>query len=170
MTIQRILPAIALLASLAAPAFAQAPATPPANPAARAEAERTLAALNMSATMEAVMATLRPQLVAQMRQAGQVDEARAGAAVDEVVLPAMRGAVPQMMAGIADIWARHYTVEDLRGLQAFYQSPIGRKSLQLQPVLARETVILQQTLLPGILQDAMTRNRDALRSRGINLN
>ena len=105
-----------------------------------------------------------------MQQAGRVDEPRAGAAVDELILPAMRGAVPQLIAGIAEIWARHYTVEDLRALQAFYQSPVGRKSLQLTPVLARETVMLQQALLPGILQEAMVRNRDNLRSRGINLN
>jgi hypothetical protein len=170
MTMFRLLPALVLLASLAAPALAQAPAASAVNPATRAEAERTLGALNMAATMEATMVAVRPQLVAQMQQAGRVDEARAGAAVDELILPAMRAAVPQMIAGIADIWARHYTVEDLRGLQAFYQSPVGRKSLQLAPVLARETLLLQQTLLPGILQDAMTRNADALRGRGINLN
>ncbi|HZH47146.1 MAG TPA: DUF2059 domain-containing protein [Roseococcus sp.] len=167
MSMSRLLPALALLAGLVAPALAQPPAV---NPAARAEAERTLGALNMAATMEATMSAVRPQLVAQMQQAGRVDEARAAAAVDELILPAMRGAVPQMMAGIADIWARHYTVEDLRGLQAFYQSPVGRKSLQLAPVLTRETLLLQQTLLPGILQDAMARNADALRGRGINLN
>jgi hypothetical protein len=28
-----------------------------------------------------------------------------------------------MMAGIAEIWARHYTVDDLRSLRAFYETP-----------------------------------------------
>jgi hypothetical protein len=46
---------------------------------------------------------------------------------------------------------------------------VGRKSLALTPVLAQETAQMTQTLLPRILQDPMIRNRDALRSRGINL-
>jgi hypothetical protein len=168
MTFTRILPALALLAGLAAPALAQVPAAP-VDPAVRAEAESTLRTLNMQNTMEATMSALRSNLVAQMQQAGRVDEARAAAAVDELILPAMRAAVPQMMAGIAEIWARHYTVEDLRSLRAFYETPVGRKSLALTPVLAQETAQMTQTLLPRILQDTMIRNRDALRSRGINL-
>lgn len=168
MIFTRILPALALLAGLAAPVLAQAPSTP-VDPAVRAEAESTLRTLNMQNTMETTMTALRPNLVAQMQQAGRVDEARAAAAVDELILPAMRAAVPQMMAGIAEIWARHYTVEDLRGLRAFYETPVGRKSLALTPVLAQETAQMTQTLLPRILQDTMIRNRDALRSRGINL-
>ena len=178
MNAKSLIRTLPLLVAFAAPALAQAPAVPAphaqaqpgsVDPAVRAEAERTLGSLNMAATMEATMVALRGQLVAQMQQAGRVDEPRAASAVDELILPAMRAAVPQMMAGIAEIWARHYTVDDLRSLRAFYETPVGRKSLALTPVLAQETAQMTQTLLPRILQDTMIRNRDALRSRGINL-
>jgi hypothetical protein len=85
-----------LLVAFAAPALAQAPAvrrrTPRRSPArwtllSAPEAERTLGSLNMAATMEATMVALRGQLVAQMQQAGRVDEPRAASAVDELILP-----------------------------------------------------------------------------------
>jgi hypothetical protein len=167
MTVSRLLPAIALLAGLAMPALAQAPA--PVDPTIRAEAERTLGLMNVAANMEQTMTALRPNLISQLQQAGRVDEPRAAAAVDELLLPALRSAVPQMVGGIAEIWARHYTAAELRALREFYATPVGRKSLDLTPVLARETATLTQSVLPRILQDVINRNRDTLRGRGFAL-
>jgi hypothetical protein len=166
----RILPTLGLLLTLATPAFAQAPAAqPPVDPTIRAEAERTLSLMNMGSTMEQTMAALRGTLIAQLQQAGRVDEPRAATAVDELILPAMRSAVPEMMAGIATIWARHYTAAELRGLREFYETPLGRKSLALTPTLAQETAAMTQSVLPRILQDVINRNRDTLRGRGFAL-
>lgn len=156
---------LCLGAVLALPAFAQ----PAASPEARAEAQRTLEAMNMRATMEQTVTAVRPALIQQLQRSAGGDAARATAAVDEVIMPALREALPQMVAGNAEIWARHYTVAELRQLREFYATPLGRKTLELTPVMAQETMQMVQTLMPRILQETIARNRDALRARGLNL-
>ncbi|WP_376090878.1 DUF2059 domain-containing protein [Roseomonas sp. CCTCC AB2023176] len=124
-------------------------------------------ALNMGGLMEQTIQALRPGLVQQMQQAGRANPQQAEAAVGEVIMPALRAATPQMMTGIADIWARYFTAEELRQMVAFYDTPLGRKSLALMPQMTAETQALAQRILPQILQDTISKNRDALRQRGI---
>jgi len=164
--------ALLLLATiLAGGAHAQAPShpTPAVDPATRAEAQRIIQSLKLDSVMDQTFAAIRPALVQQLAQAGRATPQQAEVAVDEVIMPALRHATPELMAGIADIWARHFSSAELRELGAFYETPVGRRWLQLTPQITAETQALTQSVLPRILNETVSRNRDALRQRGINL-
>ncbi|MBY0336422.1 MAG: DUF2059 domain-containing protein [Acetobacteraceae bacterium] len=163
--IRKTLPLTLLLGMLAFGAAAQ-PARPDA--AARAEAMDVIRTLDLQSTMERTLDALRPSVVEQLRRAGaSAEEAERGAA--HVVMPALRAATPQMLQGIADIWARHFTAAELRELRGFYDTPAGRKSLALTPVIAVETQAMVQTLIPRIVSETLAANRAALLRRGTQL-
>jgi hypothetical protein len=48
---------------------------------------------------------------------------------------------------LAEIYSKFYTNEEMKELHKFYQSPLGRKSLDLQPKILVESVKLTQALL-----------------------
>jgi hypothetical protein len=41
---------------------------------------------------------------------------------------------------IAAIWDRHFTHDEIRGLIAFYESPLGTRLREMQPVLLQESL------------------------------
>ncbi|HET9317749.1 MAG TPA: DUF2059 domain-containing protein, partial [Vicinamibacteria bacterium] len=41
---------------------------------------------------------------------------------------------------IAAIWDRHFTHDEIRGLIAFYESPLGVRLREMQPVLLQESL------------------------------
>lgn len=53
------------------------------------------------------------------------------------VAQARRAELQDMMIVVYD---RHFSTDELRQLLAFYQTPIGQKMLQVQPVLLRESM------------------------------
>lgn len=42
---------------------------------------------------------------------------------------------------IAGVWDRHFTHEDIKGLIAFYESPLGARLLAAQPLIVQESMI-----------------------------
>ena len=50
-----------------------------------------------------------------------------------------RARAPQLEDVLAAVYDRHFTVDELRQLLAFYRSPIGRKMLDEQPGILRES-------------------------------
>ena len=167
-----LLGAALLVPAVAPPAAAQGTpprAAAPADPATRAEAVRLIEAMNMGSIMEQTIMALRPALVQQFQAAGRATPQQAETAVTDLIVPALRAATPEMLSGIADIWARHFTPAEMRELRAFYDTPIGRKSLALTPQMTAETQTMVQGLLPRLLNDVIGKNRDALRQRGIQL-
>jgi len=54
--------------------------------------------------------------------------------VTEVVAQNVGGLKPLL----AEVYDRHLTLEDLRGLTAFYRSPLGQKTISVMPVVMQE--------------------------------
>jgi hypothetical protein len=46
--------------------------------------------------------------------------------------------------GYAALYERHFSTEEIRQLLAFYDTPIGKRFLEVQPVLMREGIALGQ--------------------------
>jgi hypothetical protein len=42
---------------------------------------------------------------------------------------------------IAGVWDRHFTHDDIKGLIAFYESPLGARLLAAQPLIVQESMI-----------------------------
>lgn len=48
-------------------------------------------------------------------------------------------------AQIAGVYARHFTHDEVRGLLAFYDTPLGRKMISVTPALLQEAGVVGQT-------------------------
>jgi hypothetical protein len=86
------------------------------------------------------------------------------------IMPLM---VEEMSARIAEfaeamtlIYARHFTVAELRQIQAFYNTPVGQKLLDRMPAIAQESMTLGQKIGEAIGKDVQGRIIEELRKRG----
>ena len=169
---------LALAASFtAAPAFAQS--APAANPQAVAATKAMLDAMEIRKNMVVMYAEMQKQLPAMMRQQTAamieadttLDAAKKKEAIAkfETKLPAVTRALGQifsdpalideMINEMVPLYANNYTVDEIKTLTAFYQSPVGRKMMTLMPRLAGESMAIGQRIMnPRIgklMQDVM---------------
>ena len=59
------------------------------------------------------------------------------------------------MAMIVPVYERHFTRKDIQGLIAFYQSPVGRKFVSVQPKLVAESMQIGQRWGQKVAQKVM---------------
>lgn len=157
------------LAQEAAPAAAQASAQE------RAAIEELMDAMDVRQMMMASFTEMEKALPQMMRaqvtavinaDPGASDEKKAAAlAKVEQVLPGAAQAinrmfrdpalVDEMMAEIGPLYARHYSVAEIRELAAFYRTALGRKMLALSPRLAAESMAVGQKIVAPRLQGLM---------------
>lgn len=114
-------------------------------------------AAQQPADPDAEKSTLVRQLLERMGAADQL------VAAMEAGLPAQRAANPRIPAvfwdrflaearerrgelvdSLVPIYTRTFTIDDLRAIVAFYDSPTGRRLLETQPALMREATALGQ--------------------------
>ncbi|MGW8391147.1 DUF2059 domain-containing protein [Pseudoduganella sp. HUAS MS19] len=55
--------------------------------------------------------------------------------------------VDELYKQVVPLYARHFTQEDVKALTAFYRSPVGKKSLEVMPVLMGESAQAAQKLV-----------------------
>lgn len=110
-----------------------------------------------TAARDTVKLTLIHQLLTQMHS---VDQA---ITIMETGIPAQRAANPRIPAVfwdrllaqvrarrgeleemMADVYARHFTSDDVRQLLAFYRTPVGQKLLAMQPAVLQESMAAGQ--------------------------
>ena len=63
---------------------------------------------------------------------------KAVAAIKEEINQTYADEMPKLIAEIVPIYARHYTHEEIKGLIAFYSTPLGEKSIKEMPALLNE--------------------------------
>ncbi|WP_300754936.1 DUF2059 domain-containing protein [Janthinobacterium sp.] len=69
----------------------------------------------------------------------------ASAAIGQVVTdPAL---IAEMRTEMAPLYARYYTVQEVRGLAAFYASPLGQKMVSITPELTADSMAISQRVL-----------------------
>ncbi|MCA1563361.1 MAG: DUF2059 domain-containing protein [Acidobacteria bacterium] len=107
------------------------------------EAQRLMevtGALKLARQMASMTAN---QMLKATQAANPQIPARAGAIITEITNAEFDQAFApggEMAAGIAEVYARHFTVDELREMIAFYESPIGRKVTESLPVVAQESM------------------------------
>ena len=89
------------------------------------------------------------------------------------LMPLMLELMSSRMDEFADamtlVYARNFTVAELQQIQAFYQTPAGRKLLERMPVVAQESMALGQKVGQAIAKDMQDRIIQELRKRGHNI-
>lgn len=74
-----------------------------------------------------------------------------------------------MVARMAPLYAESYTHEEIRQLLAFYQSPVGRKTVSLMPRLMARSQRIGQDMAKELQPELRQRLTEALKREGIEL-
>ena len=173
---------IVTAAIAAAPSFAVAQTAPApvataaaASPQANAAVEELLDAMDVRKMMAASFAEMEKALPQMMRAqmtavinadpAASDEKKKEAMAKVEQVLPGAAEAINRMfrdpallddmMAEIGPLYARNYSVAELKELTAFYRTPLGQKMLALSPRLAAESMAVGQKIVAPRLNGLM---------------
>lgn len=141
---------------------AAAHAGPPSEAAVREMLDATNARAGMSASMQnmskALPQMLRMQAEAAVRANPKLSEEQRKAELANVErrLPLISAAlqkelndpklIDELYKQVLPLYVRHFSAEDVKALTAFYRSPAGKKSLEVMPVLMRESAQVAQKL------------------------
>jgi hypothetical protein len=68
-----------------------------------------------------------------------------------------------------EIYARHFTAEELREIIAFYRTPVGAKLLEMTPRLTEEVTGMITPHMPKFFEKTMEAFSKVLRSRGYSI-
>ena len=77
--------------------------------------------------------------------------------------------VNELIQGIAVAYAQRFTIEELRRIQAFYQSADGQKLVRTIPSIMEETFGRSQQWSQVVTRDIVARFREEFAKRGIRL-
>ena len=162
---------IAVLASLAFAGSAMAQAPAKVDPATVQAVNDLMAAMKYDQVLKQSMKAMAEQMPANMLAGATAaingnpkftaDQKKAelekvsrempkfAAAMSEMMNdPAM---IQEMMAEMGPLYARHFTVDEIRQLAAFYRSPIGVKMLATMPAVMSESMALgQKVMIPRV--------------------
>ena len=129
---------------------------------------RKIAALtNAQATGDQVLSLIMPQLTELVVRANPGKEAEARTIMDQKVAPAMREMLPEMVEMTAQIYARHFTVEELTQLTEFYGTALGQKLIQTQPALVAEAGQAGQQWAIKVMQKVLQDLAPEFQQRGL---
>ena len=138
-----------LALALAAPAPAQKQPVDPAT----AQAVRRLLELTGAARM--AVQTMEAMVPAQRQAMPQVP-----AAFWDAFMAHARRDISQLVDSLVPVYAAHFTVAQLQELVRFYESPIGRRLAEVQPLIAQESMQVGQrwgSLLGAQVGDSLAR-------------
>ena len=154
-----------LAISLSLPGKAQAQ-TP--SPEAMAAAKEFMIASKMgdqvNDMLPNIIQQLRPLVVRGNLQAEQDFEA-----LIPVVLAAMTPHLDGFLDASAQIYARHFTADEIRDLTTFYRTPLMQKFLREQPTILRETAAVGHKFGGLLMKELQERMVSELRKRGHNI-
>jgi len=89
-------------------------------------------------------------------------------AVDEVIASEMTG-VGGFADLVVDVYQRHFRHDDVRGLIAFYETPLGRKLSEELPAMTQESMEAGMKWGTSIAPKIQERVKQRFRERGVDL-
>ena len=149
---------LVLILMSVAPAPAQ---SPDAVAAAKNLMEVMKAADNVKAMMPALMRALKPAIAQNRPEVERELDALAPYLLEE-----MNSRLDEILNQIAAIYARNFTVAELKELAAFYASPTGQKVVQRLPSVTQESMVVGQQWGQAVGAELQRRMRDELRKKG----
>ena len=149
--------------SLAAALFATgamaqtAPAASPPPSARQLElAHRYMAAAHMDKTMDAMMAQMKPMMMAAVPKDSKLSEADRQAIAD-ISSDMSREMMSKILARMEPIMAETFTEKELTDLTNFYESPTGQSMINKMPVMMGKLLPTMAELMPQMQREMRTR-------------
>ena len=130
------------LCLLAAPAFAPPASAQTADAAIKAEIARLLEMTGTAQIAVQVANTVSGQILEGVRSNPSIPP-RAIDVAKEVLqaeFKALMASPVSLIASIGDIYAKYFTIDDIKGLIAFYSSDLGKKLIATLPNLMQESM------------------------------
>lgn len=140
---------VAAALCLTAPALAQ---TTTPDPAAMAEARALMAKTGADTLARQMVGILKPQMRAMMLQMNPDKEAAVATVVDLMVEEFERR-VPELVDRSAELYVKEFSLDDLQRMNAFYDSPVGRKLIERMPALLAASNEMAQTFAAILVRD-----------------
>jgi hypothetical protein len=111
--------------------------------------------------MPAIMQQLKPAIVQNRPQVERDYDA-----IVPLLLDSMNARVNEIIDQIAALYARNFSVEELREVVAFYRGPTGQKFVQKLPLITQESMVIGQRFGQSIGAEIRGRIVEELRKRG----
>ena len=158
---------LCLVAFCSLPAFAQdaAPAADPKIELATKILQETHAADSMSAVLD----TLIPQIAQGMKQQAPNLTDDQIKMISGMLLDELKSRLPLMIAANARIYASHFSLDELKALEQFYETPVGQKTITELPAIAKEVVPLGMAWGRESAMEALPKVIEKLRSQGVKI-
>jgi hypothetical protein len=67
---------------------------------------------------------------------------------------------------VAELYAEHFTEQELKDILAFYRSPVGKKMLAEQPKVVEDSMKFAQTWANKLTEEAIAKMRVELKKKG----
>lgn len=157
------------LAAVAQTAPAPAPAAVASRPsdAARKQALALNEKLQFVSQIKVILGTVRGQIIIGLARNSNKAPDQVQPIVDELLMPDFTSRANELAGAIVDQWATAFTVDDLRGILDFYNSPLGDKLLKTMPSLSQEVNRLGSAWAQAILTETIQKHAAELQKRGI---
>ena len=156
----------ALFAMVTLSASAQAPAQSDPKPAAAMDyLEASNAKEHVMTMVDAMEQVVLPQI---RRQHPNADPA-AISALEKAMREEMAASIDDYMVGAAQVYASHFSVQELNALAAFARSDVGRKYSTEMPVITKEVLPLAQAWGRAAAAKAIKSASERATQNGLNL-
>ncbi|MFV3073807.1 DUF2059 domain-containing protein [Niveispirillum fermenti] len=167
MPIRKTFPAILAGLLLLAPASLAGNAE---QPAARQEKAAELLRVSGAANIgEQLIVAMLHEMEQQMidRNPGHAGEIRS--LLQEYFVPEAKAALPDLIRGLAGIYATQFTMAELDDIIRFYRTPTGSKLVQSLPMITQQSMAIGQVWGQGVGERAAGRFVEAAKARGLAL-
>ena len=111
-------------------------------------------------------AAISNQMIDSLRKQNPDIPQKAMAAIKDEMNKALAEDMPKLMAEIVPVYAKHFTHEDIKGLIAFYGTPLGKKSVREMPAVMNESMQVGQAWGHGIAPKLGPRLESRLKREG----
>ncbi len=149
-------------------AEAQAPSAPVTEEK-LAAAHELLASMNTGANSLEMFKALRGVLVQNIQARTSKPEAEVAKVIDEVLMPEISSRLGELVDALAQVQGSVYSVDEMHQLTAFYQTPLGKRVVEVMPKLGAMSFAAGQEWGQRVALDALRKHADELRERGLKL-
>jgi uncharacterized protein len=140
---------------------AAAQSQPDAMAAARELVTTSRAADQLKTLLPLIMQQLKPAIVQGREEVGRDYDA-----VMPQLIEAAGARSDAFAEGVAVVYARNFTADELRQVTASYRGPVGQRFLEKMPVIAQESMAMGQKFGQEIAAELRSHMIEELRKRG----
>ena len=135
------------------------------DPAAAAEAPHFMAATGKPALADNTAENMRLYIMAMLARGG-LDFAQRAELTQSLILPDVKAAVPKLLEQWTAIYAAQLSLDDMKAIEAFYQTPAGQRFLAAQNAITMSVNTATINWEAAAVREAIAKNIDALRAHG----